>query len=179
MSTLDAGKDAVAKAAEIVTDSPVVAKAKGVTTTTAKSVVDSTVVNKAKEITSSTAKNVNESDLIAKVREFSETASAATTDTAKNVIDKVSEALTTIFDMVSDLPIGGKNIGERAQRTVDTVHEKLDVDQIQDQVAKLRHQIDGVVESWQESFRPSTAQKVKTRVKDVAEKAETQVKSTA
>ena len=144
MTTLDTQREAVTKAAKTVTDATVSAG------------------TKAKDFSTITAKTVNDSTLVVGVKEFG----LAASDTAKNVLEAVAAAAGKALEMVGDLPVGGKNVGERAQSTVDTVQDKIDVEQIQDQVAKLRHQIDGVVESWQESFRPTT-------VKNAAPKANT------
>ena len=185
MTTLDTSKQAVTKAAQTavdatsaastrakgfttttakaVVDSPAVAKTVGATTEAAQSVVESPVVTKTMEATSQAAKSVNDHSLVIRVKEFSTSAAEATTEVASVVFESVSSATEAIFEMVSDLPLGGKNVGERVEQTVDTVQDKIDVEQIQDQVAKLRHQIDGVVETWQESFRPSTAHKAETK----------------
>jgi len=73
---------------------------------------------------------------------------------------------------VSELPLGDKKVGERAHETVGTVQDKIDVDQIQDQVAKLRDQIEHVLGSWKESFRPATHDDAAaTASKDVADTA--------
>ncbi|MEN8237795.1 MAG: hypothetical protein ABFR53_01205 [Actinomycetota bacterium] len=181
-ATVSAGTKAVdftATTAKTVADSPVVTKTREVSTTTAKTVVDSPVVVKAKEVTTTTAKTVNDHSLVVKVKELGASAASTTTDTAKVVFDKASTVATTALDMVSDLPLGGKNVGERAQQTVDTVQDKIDVDQLHDQVAKLRHQIDGVVESWQESFRPSAAHKAEAQVKETVKKAAPATKTAA
>jgi hypothetical protein len=171
--------DFTATTAKTVVDNPAVAKAKGVTTTTAKSVVDSPVVAKAKDVTATASKTVNDHELVVTVMGFGAAAATATIDTFKVVFDKASSTATMTLEMVSDLPLGGQNVGERVEHTVDTVQDKIDVEQIQDQVAKLRHQIDGVVESWQESFRPTTAQKAKAQVKATAKKAPASTKATA
>jgi hypothetical protein len=200
MTTLDTRKDAVTRAAKTVTDatatatarakevttataktvvdSPVVTRAKEVTTATAKTVVDSPVVTRAKEVTTTTAKTVNDNPLVVKVKELGSSAANTSTETARNVFDRASTAASTALEMVSGLPLGGKNVGERVEQTVDTVQDKIDVEQIQDQVAKLRHQIDGVVESWQESFRPSSATpRVEAEVTETVKKAEAATKT--
>ena len=61
-------------------------------------------------------------------------------------------------EKVSDLPLGDKKIGERAHETVETVQDKIDVEQIQEQVARLRDQIENVLGTWKESFRPAAGQ---------------------
>jgi hypothetical protein len=187
MTTLDTSKQAVTKAAQTVADVTVSAgskardlsttsartavdatsaastKAKGFTSSTAKAVVDSPVITKTVEATTEAAQSVSDHTLVARLKEFSTSAAGATTEVASVVFESVSSASEAFFEMIGDLPLGGKNVGERVEHTVDTVQEKLDVEQIQDQVAKLRHQIDGVVESWQESFRPSTAHTTKAK----------------
>jgi len=79
--------------------------------------------------------------------------------------------------MISEWPLGEKNVGERAQSTVDTVQEKIDVDQIQDQVAKLRDQIEGVLGTWKESFSPAAPSKEPNKV--ITKKTAPKTKATA
>lgn len=75
---------------------------------------------------------------------------------------KVGERAESTVDTVKDFQLGDKKVSERASATVhsvsdrvETVSDRLDVEQIQDQVAKLRHQMEGVVGTWKESFRPT------------------------
>ena len=75
---------------------------------------------------------------------------------------KVGERAEATVDSVKEFQIGDKKVAERATATVHSVSdrvehvsERIDVEQIQDQVAKLRHQMEGVVGTWKESFRPS------------------------
>ena len=163
--------------AKAIVDNPVVTKTVEATTEAAQAVVDSPVVTKTMEATSQAAKSVSDHSLVIRVKEFSTSAAEATTEVASVVFESVSSATEAIFEMVSDLPLGGKNVGERVEQTVDTVQDKIDVEQIQDQVAKLRHQIDGVVESWQESFRPSTAHKTEPKATRVVKSTQASTKT--
>ncbi len=92
-----------------------------------------------------------------KVRERGTAAVTTTTDAAQEMIEQLTELFDEFLERIKALPVGDKNVGERTKATVESVSERIDVDQIQDQVAKLRHQMEGVVGSWSESFRPSTA----------------------
>ncbi|MGI9586208.1 MAG: hypothetical protein ACR2N7_11530, partial [Acidimicrobiia bacterium] len=76
---------------------------------------------------------------------------------------------------VKEFQLGDKNVAERARATVDTVQDKIDVDQIQDQVSKMRHQMENVMSTWKDSFRPSTSD---TTVKAAPAKKATATKTT-
>ncbi|GMR02505.1 MAG: hypothetical protein BMS9Abin20_0843 [Acidimicrobiia bacterium] len=138
MNTIDNQKEAVTKAARVVADTTVAAGTRAV------------------ELGTSTVKTVNESTVAARAREFGSSAASTVTDTAKSIFEKAQSVTGKGVEKVSDLPLGDKKVGERAQSTVDTVQEKIDVEQIQDQMAKLRDQIEGVLGTWKDSFRPST-----------------------
>jgi hypothetical protein len=87
--------------------------------------------------------------------EFGLTAADAAFEALKVLMDKAMVLTDKGFDKVNDVQVGQKNVGERVQATVDTVEEKIDVDQLQHQVAKLRDQMEHVLVSWKGSFRPS------------------------
>jgi len=137
MIKLDTQREAVAKAAKALTDTTVSAGAK---------VMDIGV---------STVKTMNSSPAASRARELGSSAATTATDTAKTVFAKVQSATERGIETVGGLPIGDKKVAERAQETVDTVQEKIDVEQIQGQVAKLRDQIESVLGAWKDSFRPS------------------------
>lgn len=59
------------------------------------------------------------------------------------------------YTSVKDFEIADKKVAEHAQTTVDTVSDAIDVEQLQDQVTKLRHQMEGVLQNWADTFRPS------------------------
>lgn len=77
------------------------------------------------------------------------------------------------YTSVKEFKIGDKAVSERAHATVETVSEAIDVEQIQDQVTKLRHQMEGVLQNWTDTFRPSEATPAKAapKAKVVEEKA--------
>ncbi|MEN8041022.1 MAG: Rho termination factor N-terminal domain-containing protein [Actinomycetota bacterium] len=137
-------------------------------TKVAKDAADVTVeyATKAKDMSVSTAKSVADSasEYLEKMMELGGSATDTATDTAKNVFEKAQSLTGKGIEKVSEVQVGEKNVGEVAQATVETVQEKIDVDQIQDQVAKLRDQMEHVLVSWKDSFRPST-----TAVEEVAE----------
>ena len=74
------------------------------------------------------------------------------------------------YTSVKDFEIADKKVAEHAQTTVETVSEAIDVEQLQDQVTKLRHQMEGVLQNWADTFRPSdsAADKVDEVVEAVA-----------
>jgi len=137
MNTLDNQKEAVTKAVKVVADTTVAAGTKAV------------------EFGTSTVKTVNESTAATRAKEFGSSAASTVSDTAKSIFEKAQSVTGKGVEKVSDLPLGDKKVGERAQSTVDTVQEKIDVEQIQDQMSKLRDQIEGVLGTWKDSFRPS------------------------
>ena len=148
-----------------------------------KTVADTTVsaATKAKEVGSTTVKTVAESPITTKVKEVGSAAASTATDTAKALFEKTQSVTGKGVEKVSDLPLGDKKIGERAHETVETVQEKIDVEQIQEQVARLRDQIENVLGTWKESFRPATTEDadVKTAATVVEEEAAPKKKTAA
>ncbi len=61
-----------------------------------------------------------------------------------------------------------KKLGDR--KMVEELGERMDFDQIQDQVEKLRDQLEGVLGSWRESFRAETKPAPKAPAKTAAAK---------
>ncbi|MDK1018986.1 MAG: hypothetical protein QGD89_06260, partial [Actinomycetota bacterium] len=124
-----------------------------------QSVADGTAeyANKARDLSVSAFKSVGESTscYVEKVVEFGGSVATSASDTAKTAIEKAQSFTEKGIEKVREVQLGDKNLGERAQATVDTVQEKIDVDQVQDQVAKLRDQVEQVLGSWTDSFRPS------------------------
>jgi hypothetical protein len=129
-------------------------------TKAAKDVSDSTVeyAGKAKDIGMSSAKSATDSanDYLDKTLELGLTAADAAVEAIKLLMEQAMTFTDRGFEKVSDVQVGQKNVGERVQATVDSVEEKIDVDQLQDQVAKLREQMEHVLISWKDSFRPSS-----------------------
>ena len=125
-----------------------------------KTIADTTVsaATKAKEVGSTTVKTVAESSITIKVKEAGSAAASTATETAKTLFEKTQSVTGKGVEKVSDLPLGDKKIGERAHETVETVQDKIDVEQIQEQVARLRDQIENVLGTWKESFRPAAGQ---------------------
>lgn len=111
-----------------------------------------------KEAVTKTAKNVVDHTVAYgnKAVEFSAGYANTAADKAKELFATTKTYANTGIDKVSSVKLGDKNVSEHAKTTVDSVQSAVDVDQITDQVAKLRHQIEGVVGSWKESFRPTT-----------------------
>ena len=143
----------------------------------ARTVSDGTLAAgaKAKDYGTATAKSVTDNQLVVRFVELGTSASSNAASVAKDVFKKAQTASGKGVEMVGEWPLGEKNVGERAQSTVDTVQEKIDVDQIQDQVSKLRDQIEGVLGTWKESFRPTTPSKAAPAVDE--KKANTAVKT--
>lgn len=114
-----------------------------------------TATSKAKEISTSAVSTAADSTSSAgdMVKDYGSLA----TDAAKTWIETGFGFAELSLSTVKDFQLGDKNVGERAQATVDTVQDKIDVDQIQDQVAKMRHQMEAVMSTWKDSFRPSAA----------------------
>jgi hypothetical protein len=147
-------------------------------TKAAKDVSDSTVeyAGKAKDIGMSSAKSATDSanDYLDKTLELGLTAADAAVEAIKLLMEQAMAFTDRGFEKVSDVQVGQKNVGERVQATVDSVEEKIDVDQLQDQVAKLREQMEHVLISWKDSFRPSsTVTEVVAEEKVPAKKAVT------
>ncbi len=128
-------------------------------TKAAKDVSDSTVdfAGKAKDLGMSSAKSATETagDYMDKAMELGSTSADSATDVFKSFMEKAQSLTGKSIEKVSEVKVGEKKVGERAQATVDTVQDKIDVDQIQDQVAKLREQMEHMLGSWKDSFRPS------------------------
>jgi hypothetical protein len=164
-------------------------------TKAAKDMSDSTVefAGKAKDLGMSSARTASDSasDYLDMTKEFGLTAADAALEAFRVLIDQAMGLTDRGIEKVSDVQVGQKNVGERVQATVDTVEERIDVDQLQDQVAKLRDQMEHVLVSWKDSFRPSatvtevvvekTAPAKKTPVKKAAPKkrASAKAKTTA
>jgi len=125
-----------------------------------QTVTDSTVdfAVKAKDLGMSSAKTATESasDYMGIAMELGESAADSATELIKALIERAQTLTGRSLETISEVQVGDKNVGERFQATVETVEEKIDVDQIQDQVAKLRDQMEKVLGSWKDSFRPST-----------------------
>ena len=137
---LDTPREAVTKAADTVTD-----------TTTQ-------VGTKAKEYTDVATESIKDTTGTAqtKVTEYGETAMGAVTDTATMVLEQTKSFAERGLVRIKEFQLGEKNVGERAQATVESVSEHIDVEGISEGVKKARHQMEGAVGTWVETFRPST-----------------------
>ena len=146
-------------------------------TKAARDMTDTTVeyAGKAKDLGVSSARTATTSatDYLDMTMEFGLTAADAAFEALKVLMDRAMVLTDKGFDRVNDVQVGQKNVGERVQATVDTVEEKIDVDQLQHQVAKLRDQMEHVLVSWKGSFRPSAT------MTDVEGEATTPVKKAA
>lgn len=155
---------------------------KDTATKAAKDMSDSTVefAGKAKDLGVSSARTATDSasDYLDRTKEFGLTAADAALETFKVLIDQAMSLTDRSIEKVSDVQVGQKNVGERVQATVDTVEERIDVDQLQDQVAKLRDQMEHVLVSWKDSFRPS-ATATQVVVEETAPAKKTPVKKAA
>ena len=124
-------------------------------TKVAKDFADSTVefATKAMDLGISTAKTATENagDYMNTAVEFGGSAAESATEALKSAFASAQTLTDRGMDKVAE-----SKVTERAQARVDAVQEKIDVDQIQDQVAKLREQMESVLTSWKDSFRPST-----------------------
>lgn len=133
---------------------------KDAATKAARTIADGTVeyATKAMDFGVDTAKSVagNAGAYFDKAKDFGSSAADTATETARTFFEKAQGLTGKGIEKVSEVQVGEKNVGERAQATVDTVQEKIDVDQIQDQVAKLREQMEHVLVSWKDSFLPAT-----------------------
>ncbi|MCB1245677.1 MAG: Rho termination factor N-terminal domain-containing protein [Acidimicrobiia bacterium] len=111
-----------------------------------------------KEQVTKTAKTVVDGTIAAgnKAVEFSTSAATTAADRAKELLAATKDAANTGFEKVSAFKLGDKNVGEHAKTTVDSVQAAVDVDQLTEQVSKIRDQIEGVLGTWKESFRPTT-----------------------
>jgi hypothetical protein len=130
--------------------------------------------SKAKEI--STAAVSTAADTTSSAGDMVKDYGSLATDAARTWIETGFGFAEMGLSTVKDFQLGDKNVGERAQATVDTVQDKIDVDQIQDQVAKMRHQMESVMSTWKDSFRPSGAD---TAVKTAPAKKATATKTPA
>ncbi len=124
-------------------------------TKAAKDFADNTVdfATKAMDLGVSTAKSATENagDYMNTAVEFGGSAAESATEALKSALASAQVLTDRGMDKVAE-----SKVTERAQARVDAVQEKIDVDQIQDQVAKLREQMESVLTSWKDSFRPST-----------------------
>jgi ElaB/YqjD/DUF883 family membrane-anchored ribosome-binding protein len=59
-------------------------------------------------------------------------------------------------------------------KAIDEINEFVDFDQMQEQVSKLRDQLEDLLETWRANFRPASEKATK-----IAEKVEVEVKETA
>ncbi len=134
-----------------------------------------------KEVVTKATRTVADTTVSAatKAKEVGSAAASTATETAKTIFEKTQAVTGKGVEKVSDLPLGDKNVGERAHETVETVQEKIDVEQIQEQVARLRDQIESVLGTWKESFRPTTTENadVKTADKVVEDEGDTKKKT--
>jgi len=163
------------------------AKEYGTTAVSTVTDTASTVTTKAKDRSNAAVTSVTESTTVAtdKATEYGTAAATALGEAVQTFYEsgkdlasqlvvsikefqfgetKVAERAEATVETVKDFQLGDKKVGERASKTVHTVSdrvenvsERIDVEQIQDQVAKLRHQMEGVVGTWKDSFRPSDA----------------------
>ncbi len=121
-----------------------------------------------KEAATKAAKTVTDATVTVteKAIDLGSTAGHKASDMGSSAVTTITETATEVFHIGSDLAskgvlrvkefkLGDKNVGERAQATVETVSERIDIDQFQDQVAKLRHQMESVMGTWKETFRPA------------------------
>lgn len=130
-----------------------------VVTKAAKTVGDTTTTatTKVREYSTSAATTVADGTSVAADRAvaFGTDTAATVSATAKNLLEQTKEFTVTAYGSIKEFPLGDKKVGERAQATVDTVSDKIDVEQIQDQVSKLRHQMESVLSTWKDTFRPA------------------------
>lgn len=112
-----------------------------------------------KDAVAKKAKTVVDSTVAAGTKAVDKSADAATTatDKLKDVLARSKSFAETGITKVTTVKVGEKQLNEHAQATVDSVQAAVDVDQLTGQVTKLREQIEGVLGTWKESFRPSTA----------------------
>lgn len=156
----DAAKGYSAAAVETVTKTTDVARGYGETAVTAVTDTTSAATGTAKEYTSTAADSIGEMLKSAYAVSRGYVAKGTTMVRELPLGEKnVGERADATVDTVKEIRIGEKNVGERTRATVD----KLDVDQLQDQVAKLRHQMEGVLGTWRESFRPSSVAQAPVR----------------
>ena len=97
---------------------------------------------------------------------------------------KLSEDLTKEYDLWAKE--GEKVVTKVTDRKaveefVEDMGAKMDFDQIQEQVGKLREQLDDMLSNWRSSFRPATekVEPVKAAVKPAAKKTTTAAKKPA
>jgi hypothetical protein len=158
-------------------------------TKAARDMSDSTVefAGKAKDLGVSSVRTANDSatDYLEKTTDFGLQAADAAVEAFKVLVDRAMNLTDRGIEKVGDVQVGQKNVGERVQATVDTVEERIDVDQLQDQVAKLRDQMEHMLVSWKDSFRPSATvtevvvEKTVPAKKTAPKKAATKKASTA
>jgi hypothetical protein len=104
-----------------------------------------------------------------KAVEASAGAAETATDKLKDVLARSKNFAETGITKVTTAKVGDKKVSEHARATVDSVQSAVDVDQISGQVAKLREQIEGVLGTWKETFRPSTETAPKSAPKPAAQ----------
>ncbi|MGI9528280.1 MAG: helix-hairpin-helix domain-containing protein [Acidimicrobiia bacterium] len=176
-------EDTMASATKTVTDTATTATdmAKEYGTTAVTSVTESTTVatDKATEYGTAAATALGEA-----VQTFFESGKELASQLVVSIKDqfgetKVAERAEATVETVKDFQLGDKKVGERASETVhsvsdrvENVSDKIDVEQLQDQVAKLRHQMEGVVGNWKDSFRPSDAPEAPKTKKAAAKKSD-------
>ena len=84
-------------------------------------------------------------------------------DKVQDLRDRVSEELTKELDAWA---AEGEKLIQRikdregVEDLVDDLAERVDLEQIQEHVGKLREHLDEILQSWRSSFRPSTPEKV-------------------
>lgn len=105
-----------------------------------------------------------------KAVEASAGAAETATDKLKDVLARSKSFAETGITKVTTVKVGDKKVSEHAKATVDSVQSAVDVDQLSDQMAKLREQIEGVLGTWKETFRPSTEVASKPAAKPAAKK---------
>jgi hypothetical protein len=94
-------------------------------------------------------------------------------DKVHDLRDRMSEELTKELDAwASEGEKLIQRIRERegVEDLVDDLAERVDLDQIQEHVGKLREHLDEMLQSWRSSFRPSVPEKVEVVEGPVVEK---------
>lgn len=102
-----------------------------------------------------------------KAVEYSTETASELAEKAKELLARARDAASAGIERLNAVQLGDKNVGEHVETTVETVTSAVDMDQLTEQVAKLRDQIDTMLSSWKDSFRP-TADAVKEDVKPAA-----------
>lgn len=127
-----------------------------------------------KETVTKAAKTVVDSTVTAgnKAVDYSTVTASEFAEKVKDLLARARDAASAGIDRINAVQLGEKNVGERVEETVETVAAAVDVDQLTEQVAKLRDQIDHMLSSWKDSFRP-TSDNVKEAPKPAATKKAT------